>query len=181
MKSDRINPLQHTQATRSLAAGAALVALLGATGCSVTSEQATTIQYAASDGIVDEVGPLEVRNMLIITSEEGEPGTILGTVFNPTDSAVQLTIEGENSTVDITVPAEGKWVFEDETTDDGILEGVSEIPGALVDLNFVVNSETVALRVPVLDGTLAEYREYVPGGYTPEPTPTPVETGEEEE
>ncbi|WP_051427338.1 hypothetical protein [Arthrobacter sp. H20] len=181
MKSDRINPLQHTRAKRSLAAGAALVAVLGATGCSVTSEQATTIQYAASDGIVAEAGPLELRNVMVITSGEGEPGTILGTVFNPSDSAVQLTIEGENSSADITVPAEGKWVFEDETTDDGILEGVSEIPGALVDLNFVVNSETVELRVPVLDGTLEEYREYVPGGFTPDPTPTPEEIGEEEE
>ncbi|MHA7293000.1 hypothetical protein [Arthrobacter sp. HLT1-21] len=181
MKSDRINPLQHPRAKRSLAAGAALVAVLGATGCSVTSEQATTIQYAASDGIVDEVGPLELRNIMIITSDEGEPGTILGTVFNPTDSAVQLTIEGDNETVDITVPAEGKWVFEDETTDDGVLDGISEIPGALVDLTFVVNSETAELRVPVLDGTLEEYREYVPGGYTPDPTPTPEETGEEEE
>lgn len=181
MKSDRINPLQHTRAKRSLAAGAALVALLGATGCSSINEQATTIQYAASDGFIADVGPLQMRNIMVITTDEGEPGAMLGTIFNSSDSAAQLTIEAENSSIDITIPAEGKWVFEEESSDDGVLEGVSEIPGALVELNFMVNSESKAVQIPVLDGTLVEYREYVPGGYTPEPTPTPVETGEEEE
>lgn len=163
-------------------AGTAVLAILGATGCSATSLQATTIQYAASDGIVERVGPVLLRNILIITSEEGEPGTLLGTMFNESDSSVQVTIEGENETSQITIEANGKYVFEDEVDDDGTLQGISEIPGSLVDLEFSVNSENATFRVPVLDGTLEEYREYVPGGFTPEPSPStePAEAAEEE-
>lgn len=154
-----------------VAAGSAVLAVLGATGCSATSLQATTIQYSPSDGIVDQVGPVLLRNILIITSDEGEPGNLLGTMFNESDSPVQVTIEGENESSEITIEGNGKYVFEDEVDDDGTLQGISEIPGALVDLDFTVNSESATFRVPVLDGTLEEYREYVPGGFTPAPSP----------
>mgnify|MGYP006193203821 CR=1 FL=1 len=117
-----------------------------------------------------------LRNILIITSDEGEPGTLLGTMFNESDSPVQVTIDGENESSQITIEANDKYVFEDEVDDDGTLQGISEIPGALVDLDFTVNSESQTFRVPVLDGTLEEYREYVPGGFTPEPSPS-VEAG----
>lgn len=159
---------------RTLAVSAAALTALGATGCSAVNEQATTIQYSPSDGIVENVGPLELRNILIITSDEGEPGTILGTVFNTADSPVQLTIDGENESSQVTIEGDGKYVFEDEVADDGTLQGISEIPGSLVDIGFTVDGETVEtteLRVPVLDGTLEAYREFVPGGYTPDPTP----------
>ncbi|WP_028280416.1 hypothetical protein [Arthrobacter sp. H5] len=168
------------RAQQAVAAGAAVFAILGATGCAAVNPQATTIQYAASDGIVDSVGPVLLRNVLIITSDEGEPGTLLGTLFNESDSAVQVTIDGENESSQITIPAEGKYVFEDEVDDDGTLQGVSEIPGALVDLDFTVNSESATIRVPVLDGTLEAYREYVPGGFTPDPEPTEEEDSESE-
>ncbi|SDI42140.1 hypothetical protein SAMN04488693_11112 [Arthrobacter subterraneus] len=160
-------------------AGSAVLALLGATGCSATSLQATTLQYSASDGIVEQVGPVLLRNILIITSDEGEPGRLLGTMFNESDSPVQVTIDGENESSQITIEANDKYVFEDEVDDDGTLQGISEIPGALVDLDFTVNSESQTFRVPVLDGTLEEYREYVPGGFTPEPSPS-EEAGEED-
>ena len=101
------------------AAGTAVLALLGATGCSAVNEQATTIEYSASDGIVDRVGPVLLRNILIITSDEGEPGTLLGTLFNESDSPVQVTIDGENENSQVTIDANGKYVFEDEVGDDG--------------------------------------------------------------
>ncbi|GAB3556171.1 hypothetical protein GCM10027404_34310 [Arthrobacter tumbae] len=163
------------------AAGTAVLALLGATGCSAVNEQATTIQYAASDGIVDSVGPVLLRNILIITSAEGEPGALLGTLFNESDSAVQVRIDGENENSQVTIEANGKYVFEDEVDDDGTLEGISEVPGSLVDLEFTVNSESETIRVPVLDGTLEEYREYVPGGFTPPPAPIEEVVEDEEE
>ena len=168
---------------QALVAGSAVLALLGATGCSATSLQATTLEYAASDGIVENVGPVQLRNILIITSGEGEPGTLLGTMFNESDSPVQVSIDAGNESSQITIEANGKYVFEDEVDDDGTLQDVSEIPGALVDLEFTVDSESETFRVPVLDGTLEEYREFVPGGFTPEPSPateSPAEEGAEE-
>jgi hypothetical protein len=142
------------------------------------NEQATTIQYAASDGIVDSVGPVLLRNILIVTSGEGEPGAMLGTMVNESDSPVQVSINAEGGSSEITIDANDKYVFEEEATDDGTLESVSEVPGSQLDIEFSVNSETSTLGVPVLDGTLEEYREFVPGGFTPEPTPS-EEAGEE--
>jgi hypothetical protein len=147
-----------------------VLAMLGISGCSVINEQSTTTQYAASDGIVEDLGPVELRNILIVSAEEGTPGALLGTIFNTSDQPVRVTIQGENATAEITIEGEDKYVFEEEVTDDGALSGVSEIPGSLVDLDFAVDAETATYGVPVVDGTLAEYREFVPGGYTPEPS-----------
>jgi hypothetical protein len=147
-----------------------LLAMLGISGCSVINEQSTTRQYAASDGIVEDLGPVELRNILIVSAEEGTPGAILGTIFNTSDEPVQVTIEGENETAEITIEGEDKYVFEEEVDDDGTLSGISEIPGSLVDLDFSVGADTATYGVPVVDGTLEEYREFVPGGYTPEPS-----------
>ena len=147
-----------------------VLAMLGISGCSVINEQSTTRQYAASDGIVEDLGPIELRNILIVSAEEGTPGALLGTIFNTSEETVQVTIEGENESTEITIEGDDKYVFEDETGDDATLEGISEIPGSLVDLDFSVGSEATTYGVPVVDGTLAEYREFVPGGYTPEPS-----------
>ncbi|WP_026550361.1 hypothetical protein [Arthrobacter sp. Br18] len=165
---------------RQAVAAGALLAVLGVTGCTANNLQATTIQYAASDGIVKDVGSIELRNILVISSEDGEPGRLLGTAINTSDSPVQLTIEAENETAEITIDAEESWVFEDEVDDDGTLAGIAEIPGSLLDLTFSSEEETATFNVPVLDGTLEEYREYVPGGYTPEPR-EPAATEEESE
>lgn len=160
------------------AAGSAVLAVLGATGCAAINEQATTLVYSPSDGIVERVGPVLLRNVLIVTSDEGEPGALLGSLFNESDSTVQVSIAGPSEEAQITIPAGEKFVFEDEASDAGTLEGVSGIPGSLVDLEFTVNSESETFGVPVLDGTLEEYREYVPGGFTPEPSPTEDSEGE---
>ncbi len=172
-------PRNHVQ--RTVAAGIAATALLAATGCSAVSPQATTMEYSAGDGIVEDLGPLELRNILLISPSEGKPGTLLGTVFNTSSSDVQLIIEGATESATITVPGNGKFVFEDKDTENGTLDQISERPGALVDLPFTVNSETKELKIPVLDGTFERYQEFVPGGFTPEPTDTasaPAEEGD---
>lgn len=172
-------PRKHVQ--RTVAAGIAATVLLTATGCSLVSPQATTLEYSAADGIVEDLGPLELRNILLVSPSEGKPGTLLGTVFNTSSSDVQLTIDGDTESATITVPGNGKFVFEDEDTEDGTLAGISERPGALVDLPFTVNSQTKDIKIPVLDGTFERYQEFVPGGYTPAPTGTasaPTEEGD---
>ena len=58
----------------SLAIGALVV--LGTTGCSMISTQATTITYSAAEGVnVHGAGPLEVRNALIVANEDGSEAT----------------------------------------------------------------------------------------------------------
>ena len=59
--------------TRRLAPAALAVALLvGMTGCSMVSPQATTIGYSAADGVnIPDSGPLKVRNALFVADESG--------------------------------------------------------------------------------------------------------------
>ena len=51
---------------------AASTVVLGTTGCSMISPQATTIPYSAADGVnVPASGPLKVRNALFVANEDG--------------------------------------------------------------------------------------------------------------
>ncbi|MUK01397.1 hypothetical protein GM708_05325 [Vibrio cholerae] len=152
-----------------VAAGAVLV-MLAVSGCSFTTEQSTTTQYAPSDGIVKDLGPVLLRNILIVGRDDDAEGRLVGTVYNTSDEAVDLTIRTGSASTDITIDGQGEFRFEDETTDDGTLQGLDDIPGSLIDVDFVVEGEDATFQVPVLDGTLEEYREFVPGGYTPRPS-----------
>lgn len=159
----------------------ALVMMLGVSGCNLVAEQSTTNPYAPSDGIVKDVGPLEMRNVLIVGRDDETSGRLIGTVLNTSDEPVDLTIRAAGAGTDITIEGQDHFRFEDEASDDATLEGVDDIPGSLVDVTFEVEGETAVFQVPVLDGTLEEYREYVPGGYTEPPAePEPAGEGEEE-
>ena len=57
---------------------AALGASLLTAGCGYITPQQTSHQYSASDGIRADLGPLQLRNMLIVSSGENEPGRLIG-------------------------------------------------------------------------------------------------------
>lgn len=155
---------------RRAAAGGSVLVMLGVSGCSFTSEQSTTRQYSPSDGIVEDVGPVLLRNLLIVGRDDGTEGRFVGTVFNTSDEPVDLSISAGSTSTSITIDGQGEFRFEEETTDDGTLQGLKDIPGSLLDVDFEVEGgEEATYRVPVLDGTLEEYREFVPGGYTERP------------
>ncbi len=164
----KIAPINRAQ---QVFAASAVLTIMALTGCSAVNEQATTREYAASDGIVESVGPLDLRNVLVVTAGKGEPGAILGTIFNRSESAVRVTLEGGNGSSEVMIEGKDKYVFENEDADDATLEQLRALPGSRIDMSVTVNSEATTLSVPVMDGTLAEYREFVPGGYTPEPAP----------
>lgn len=145
--------------------GVAGLALLGATGCSATNLQATTLQYNASDGVHATVGPVEVRNIMLISNGAEEEARVLGSLYNDTDSDVQVTLQSEDgSSVELTVPADNRLSLE-EDENEAVFASAGEDPGALVPVTIQVNSDTTEVRVPVLNGALPEYREFVPGGF----------------
>ena len=53
-----------------MAAAALSIGLLGLTGCGYVNAQQTSHQYAASDGTRADVGPVQLRNMLIVSANE---------------------------------------------------------------------------------------------------------------
>src|SRR6187431_146604 len=115
----------------SLAIGALVV--LGTTGCSMISTQATTITYSAAEGVnVHGAGPLEVRNALIVANEDGSEGNFVAAIVNPTDESVTLNMEfGEGGAIKetIRVPANSVVSLGTEDTDPILLKGLDTPPG----------------------------------------------------
>jgi len=164
-----------------LVASAALSALvlLGATGCTFITPQSTKIEYPASDGVnvSDADGPIDVRNALVIATEDGKIGNFIAAIVNPTADSATLTVgiaDGEPFT--ITVPAGGTVSL---GSDDEPLRivGLDTKPGATVEMHFQSGDSTgVKAEIPVLDGSLSYYSDLVPSESVRTPKPTPTDT-----
>lgn len=147
---------------------------LGLSGCTMWMHVETARPYHPSDGINFTVGDLELRNVLVVT-EDGELGNLLGTAVNLTGSDIDFTVQwkadGAYQEIELTADANGRTSFgvDEQVT----LEPLGEGPGGLLAAVVHVSDGQKGVRIPVLDGTLVEYEDAVP---TPTPTPTPVET-----
>jgi hypothetical protein len=135
------------------------------TGCSAINEQSTTKIVAVSDGVEATMGSLELRNVLVISNGNDAPGRVLGTFYNNSQSDITLTISGDQgSQTEVTVKPGVPLVLNGDT-DTAILSTVTAPAGATEVLQLRQSgSDTAAksLTVPVLDGTLAEYKNLVP-------------------
>jgi hypothetical protein len=148
-----------------LAASAALALgiIVGASGCSMITYQATTEVYDPSDGVAANVGDLDLRNILVIMEEGADEGNLIFTVGNSGDDA-ELTAEpASGDSVMLEVGAGEQIVLGGADDDALLLEGIETEPGAMLDIYFHADgAEGVQISVPVLDGRLPEYRTLVP-------------------
>ena len=131
------------------------------TGCA-QFDNTTEMVYNASDGIRAELDQSVVaNNLLVVTEGQGEPGWLIGSLANngKHDVEVQFFFETEES-VTITVPA-GEHVLLGAQRDQPVeIAEVTVAPGSLLPslLANVTDVAVAELHLPVLDGTLAEYR-----------------------
>ena len=170
MRSTAMNRAQRGKLA--LTAAAIGVSLLTA-GCGYITPQQTSHQYSASDGIRADLGPLQLRNMLIVSSGEDEPGRLIGAVYNSSSKDVKLTVNGaKGSQTEVPVKA-NSYTLLNENTDQAILSTTGGKAGSLVDLKISENGTNVSntVKVPVLDATLKEYKDYVPSA-SPSATPS---------
>lgn len=160
---------QKIRGRRAVAAAALAVIALGATGCGAINQQATTIQYAASDGIVFDVADLKVRNLLLVTGSATEPARALGTIVNNTDAAKTLKLTVGSETASIEVPAKTSLKLEDNANKVVFPTATAE-PGADADAVAAVGTASEEVAIPIVNGALKEYRQYLPAGYDPTTT-----------
>lgn len=169
-----------TLATVVVAAGL----LVGTSGCTLFAQQATTIQYDASDGVSGNIGDLAIRNAMLITAD-GENANLVVHVVNTGDDDVDLLVqyEGVDEKVTKTVTIDAN-----ATTEIGLpggeelgTESLNATAGSLFPVFFQYGDRTgIELLVPVLDGTLNEYATLVPtstpdASETPQPTEAPAQ------
>lgn len=173
----RITAMNRVQRGKLAMAAAAIgVGLLSVTGCGFVNAQQTSHQYAASDGIKEDVGPVQLRNLLIVSTGSDKPGRVVGAVFNTSSSDVTLTLNGASgSQTQIQVKANSSTLLND-STDEAILSRAGAAPGALAPVTATVSGVSREIKVPVVDGSLAEYRGYLPAGATPTGTATSTGT-----
>jgi len=152
-------------AGRRIAASLAVAALaFGVTSCGAINEQATNTDYAASDGINVDVAKAQVRNLMFVTNSDGSKARLIGTVVNDSDSALTLSVKAASATpVTISVPTDKSLKLEDDANQK-VISGLGVKAGEHAETTFTSNGDTVDFSVPVVDGTLAEYRDFVPGG-----------------
>lgn len=151
-----------------LVASAALSALvlLGTTGCTFITPQATSIDpYNVSDGVnvPDSEGPLDIRNTMIIATEDGSTGNLVAAIVNTTDKAEVLTVEIEGlEPLTIRVGAKDT-VSLGANAEPLRIDDLDSIPGSTVAAYFQSGDAAGSVaQIPVLDGTLAEYADLVP-------------------
>ncbi|WP_159609127.1 DNA modification methylase [Glutamicibacter sp. JC586] len=152
-------------AGRRIAASLAVAALaFGVTSCGAINEQATNTDYAASDGINVDVADAQVRNLMFVTNSDGSKARLIGSVVNDTDSALTLSVKAASaSPVTISVPADKSVKLEDDANQK-VIANLDIKAGEHAKTVFSANGDNVDFSVPVVDGTLAEYRDFVPGG-----------------
>ena len=97
---------------------------------------------------------------MVIAKDKNSPGRLLGTVVNSSDKDLTLTIDTGDAKADVKVPANGEVRFEQKET---LLKPVGKAPGELLE-NTKISSgaQSTTANIPVLDGTLDEYKQYLP-------------------
>lgn len=152
----------NTRRLASVALAAAVV--LGTTGCSMISPQATTIPYSAADGVnVPASGPLKVRNALFVANEDGTTANFLAAVVNDTDKAEMLLVGVDGTTKPIRVAAHSSVSLGYDKAEPLEFTGLDAPAGVDLSTSFQSgDGEAVVYDVPVLDGTLPYLADFVP-------------------
>ncbi|GAB3163769.1 hypothetical protein GCM10027059_18590 [Myceligenerans halotolerans] len=154
----------------------AAVTAAGAAFLSACAPTTTALNYSPSDGVMVSVGAQEVGeftdlrglNLMVVAAEEGAAGTLLGALANDTQESATFTLAPEGATpVTFEVGAGDTLYIGGESGETVLLDVVSAGPGSSVPSTLEAGGESRTFDLPVLNGELPEYADYVP-----EPSPT---------
>ncbi|MEY4434161.1 MAG: hypothetical protein RIR16_201 [Actinomycetota bacterium] len=164
----------------SIALAGAIV--LGATGCTFVNPVASMKVYSPSEGSQIDIETVKVRNLAYVTDGAAK-GALVGAFVNSGMSAANVSIQytdaetGEKKVAELELPAAKKVALGTQYAAPLQLK-LAGIPGSLVTVYISENGGTGReVRIPVLDGTLAEYKsilDAIPGETAPVETAEPV-------
>lgn len=147
-----------------LASIAALLTVFALAGCSLSREVASLDPYSPSDGVQVDLPELKVRNVLFVSDGQGN-SVLIGSFLNTTDGTLVAQIEtmdsqGKVVLTDITIPAQGKFDLGYNGT-EGKRLFLTELPGSMHPVFIRAGGDPTEIQVPILDGTLEEYRPFI--------------------
>lgn len=143
--------------------GIAASLLLGTSACGALTPIASLESYAPSDGVEASFSNLKVRNFIYISDGEGN-GALFGSVVNSGLESATLKIQytdaetGEKRDEQLSLLAGQKRDLGYNGNTPLAIKLVGK-PGQTVEMWVAEGNEVAAtLDVPILDGTLAEYK-----------------------
>lgn len=145
----------------------AAAVITGSTGCTLNAEIATMQAYNPSDGVGADMGDLALRNILLISNDQGEANLVM-TAVNSGGQNIRLNLQFDTgsgrTTETLTIPGMPSLTRIGDDPDEGIvISGREIVLGGLFPIYFEYgNVPGEVVLVPVLDGTLAEYELLVP-------------------
>ena len=154
--------MKFTVSTALKRAGAGLTlgaALLAVSGCGYIYTQPTTLHYAASDGVHSTInGNIELRNIRVVSHGKGAEGRVLGTVLNKGNNDATVTFNFPSGAKTVNVP-KGQQVRLEQDDHKLVIPQVAPQPGeTLSNTRVSVGDASGTLNIPVMDGTLKEYK-----------------------
>jgi hypothetical protein len=153
-------PLRNNKLITAIAGVFTLVAL---SGCSLNSEVESLRPYAPSDGVQSEVGDLKTRNLMFIRNDAGR-AVLIGSFVNASQNELMASIETDDkdgNTIKFDFSVEPGGVYDlGYNGNPGIVLEVDEIAGAMRNVYLAAGGDPFGKLVPVLDGTLEEYRPF---------------------
>jgi hypothetical protein len=142
-----------------------LIALsaLALTGCSLSREVTSLEPYAPSDGVQLDIQDLKVRNLILIQGTSGK-AVLIGSFVNSSKNDVLATLttkdsSGEELRVEFPVTAESKFDMGYNGTEPLAFQ-LDLVPGQMHSVYVNAGQDPMEILVPVVDGSLEEYREY---------------------
>jgi hypothetical protein len=147
-----------------VAALAAVLTVLALAGCSLSREVASLDPYSPSDGVQIDLPEIKARNVLFISGGNGK-AVLIGSFINATQNQVTAQIEtmdadGKLVVTEMVIEAAGKYDL-GYNGNDGKELTLTEIPGSMHPIYLRVTGDPTRMLVPILDGTLEEYRPFI--------------------
>lgn len=145
----------------------AAAVITGTTGCTLSADIATMKDYDPSDGAGADLGGIALRNILLISNDDGEANLVM-TVVNASGEDVTLNVQFDDGSARITEPLALPAVPERTRVGDNpsagiVMSGPELVVGGAFPVYFEYgNFPGELVYVPVLDGTLPEYELLVP-------------------
>lgn len=142
-----------------------LVALAGLSlaGCSLSGNVESLKPYSPSDGVQVDAQSLKARNVLLIQGESGR-AVLIGSFVNSSQEDLMASVQtkdssGQDIRVEFAVKAGTKFDLGYNGTEP-ITFQLDGNPGQVHEVAVSGGGDPFVLNVPVMDGSLLEYREY---------------------
>lgn len=139
------------------------LATLSLAGCSLSGTVSSLQPYAPSDGVQVDAQSLKARNVLIIQGESGR-AVLIGSFVNSSQEDLMASVQtkdasGQDIRVEFSVKAETKFDLGYNGTEP-IAFKLDGTPGQVHEVAVSGGGDPFVLDVPVMDGSLEEYRAY---------------------